>query len=278
MTSVKGKPKVKARAGARSATKARTPPRRVAERRLSKDTVVVAALADIDRNGLEEFSLRGVAKLLEVYPTAVSWHVSNKSQLLAEVVALAMSGLVPPGFPASWQSFLRQIFVRFREMLRRHPNIAPLIGTQLIANRGIDLGFSERLLAALEHAGFSGTSLVGAYNSVIAALVGFTTQEFAPIPAKDTHAWQKEVRDRLRKVDAQAYPTLAHNLGRLANQAFILRWQNGIDAPLDGSYRIFIDIMISGLERLAASPPPTPQGRPAIRSTRRASRHTPPKS
>jgi len=58
--------------------------------------------------------------------------------------------------------------------------MAPLIGTELLANREIDLDFVERLLATLAHAGLSGARLVAGYNAVIAALVGFTTQEFAP--------------------------------------------------------------------------------------------------
>ncbi len=236
---------------------ARTAPRSPAresgrgkERRLSADAVVEAALTEIDRHGQETFSLRNVAKSLNVYPTAVAWHVAGRSQLLAEVAALAMSDIAPPGFPDSWQNYLRQIFHRFRDMLRRHPNIAPLIGTQLVANRGVDLDFSERLLAALAHAGFAEMQLVGAYNTLIAAMVGFTTQEFAPIPEKDTKAWQKDVRDRLRDVSAARYPTLAGNMKLLANHAFILRWENGIDAPLDKSFARFVEVIILGLAAL----------------------------
>jgi TetR/AcrR family tetracycline transcriptional repressor len=239
-----------ARVGPRTSVRESGPGR---EGRLSADAVVKAALKEIDRHGLETFSLRNVAKSLNVYPTAVAWHVAGRSQLLAEVAALAMSDIAPPGFPDSWQSYLRQIFHRFRDMLRRHPNIAPLIGTQLVANRGVELDFSERLLAALAHAGFTELHLVGAYNTLIAAMVGFTTQEFAPIPERDTKTWQKDVRERLRDVSAARYPTLASNMKLLANHAFILRWENGIDAPLDKSFDIFVEVIILGLEAVLRS-------------------------
>src|SRR6185312_9818947 len=113
--------------------------------------------------------------------------------------------------------------------------VAPLIGTQLVANPAVDLDLIERLLAALVHAGLSGTRLLAGYNTVIAAAVGFTTQEFAPVPAEDTRVWQKEVRERLQSVPEIKYPLLAHNMALLGNRAFTLRWQNGIEAPLNRS-------------------------------------------
>ncbi len=104
-------------------------PRNVAKRvpsTLSRESIVAAALLEIDRNGLENFSLRNLAKTLGVYPTAIAWHVSSRGHLLAEVAALVLADILPPGFPDSWQSYLRQLFHRFREAIRRHPNVAPL--------------------------------------------------------------------------------------------------------------------------------------------------------
>jgi TetR/AcrR family transcriptional regulator, tetracycline repressor protein len=219
--------------------------------KLSRESIVAAALKEIDENGLDSFSLRNLAKRMGVYPTAITWHVESRSQLLAEVGALAMADILPPGFPTSWQSYLRNLFHRFREAIRRHPNIAPLIGTQLVANPGVDLDFVERLLATLDHAGFSGPKLVAAYNAVIAGLVGFTTQEFAPMPAEDRKEWRAGIRARLKGVKEFTHPILAANMKALANRAFIVRWQNGTENPLDDSFDIFVDVIISGLERLA---------------------------
>jgi AcrR family transcriptional regulator len=221
-------------------------------RNLSREIVVAAALEEIDRAGLENFSLRCVARSLGVFPTAVSWHVSDRSQLLAEVVRLVLADISPPGFHDSWQDFLRQVFHRFRAALREHPNCAPLIGAQLVANSAIDFDFIERLLAALAHAGLSGSRLVAAYNAVIAAVVGFTTQEFGPVPAIGTGPWQKEIRCRLEAVSESRHPLLVRNKALLGNKAFILRWQNGTQAPLDASFEAFVEIVISGIAQFAS--------------------------
>lgn len=60
---------------------------------------------------------------------------------------------------------------------------------------------------------------------------------------------------RLIEIDRDAHPILAANLKLLSNQAFILRWQNGTDAPLGRSYTAFIDVIVTGIEAMAEPPP-----------------------
>jgi hypothetical protein len=54
-------------------------------------------------------------------------------------------------------------------------------------------------------------------------------------------------------VQSSRFPLLADNMKLLGNKAFTLRWQNGTQAPLDASFEVFVDIVISGLERFAAA-------------------------
>jgi TetR/AcrR family transcriptional regulator, tetracycline repressor protein len=217
---------------------------------LTREAVVAAALAQIDEEGLEAFSLRNLAKRLSVYPTAIYWHVPNRNQLLAEAVALALGGMPSEAEGAGWRDYLRNLFGAYRDAFRAHPNIAPLVGSQLVSNTNVDLAFLERLLAELSRAGFAGVGLVGAYNTIIAALVGFTTQEFAPMPPEDTAQWREEMRARLDDIDAQTYPVLAANMGLLANRAFILRWDSGVGAPLDESFALYVETLIRGLDAM----------------------------
>ena len=217
---------------------------------LSKEAIVAAALAMIDREGLESFSIRRLAKALGVFPTAVNWYLASRREILAEVVELVTSDLSPARFYESWQEYLRLVFGKFRNAIRLHPHMAQLIGTHLIANPTVDLEFVERMLSALSHAGFRGGKLVAAYNTAIVAMVGFATQEFGPIPAEGTEIWRDDVRDRLKSVTAQSFPTLAQHMSLLQNKAFIVRWQNGTDAPLDASFEFFTETVIRGLEAM----------------------------
>lgn len=218
---------------------------------LNRELIITAALGLIDESGLESFSLRTLAQSLGVYPTAIYWYVPNRNELLAEIVAHILTKLSAPSRRRDWQQSLRDLFNNFRSAVAAHPNAAPLIGTAVVSNTAMDLPFVEHLLSILSRAGLSGADLVAGYNSVIAALVGFSTQEFASMPKEDPLAWQVTVQKRLLEIDHDAFPILAANLRLLSNRAFILRWQNGVDAPLEASYATYVDIVIDGLDALA---------------------------
>jgi TetR/AcrR family tetracycline transcriptional repressor len=224
------------------------PPKRPQDA-LSKDSVVVAALSLIDRDGLNGFSMRALADALGVYPTAIYWHVEDKNALLAEVVAHALKDSVPRPGPADWRLWLKEFFRRYRAAVQRHPNVAPLIGAQLVSNAGVGPATIELILSVLAAAGFRDDHLVHAYNAVIAVQVGFVTLEMAPAPPDNLEAWTVHMQASLRGVDPGQYPMLAENLSRMENRAFIVRWQNGTEVPLDDSFELFIDIAVRGLEQ-----------------------------
>jgi AcrR family transcriptional regulator len=213
--------------------------------------IVKATLELIDEVGQDGFTLRRLAERLGVYPTAIYWHVPGRDELLSRAVALALRDVMPQRRKGPWRDHLTTILERFRKAIRRHPNIAPLVGAQLVSNSSPDFEFIEGLLAVLGEAGISGVHLTGAYNFVVASIVGFTTQEFAPLPAEDTKAWQVRVRGRLSEVDPRRFPVLARNIDALANHAFILRWQNGNEVPMGVSFEFLVAGVIAGVERLA---------------------------
>lgn len=240
--------------------------RRPAAGALSKAGIVAAALELIDAHGLAAFSLRDVARRLHVYPTALYWHVPGRNALLAEVVAHALRDIVPSYDPADWRGWLRGLFRRYRAAVHGHPNIAPLIGAQLVSNEGVDARMIDGILAALTHAGYGDRDIVDAYNVVIATMCGFVTMELAPLPAEEPAGWAAALESRIRALGSLDHPTLARHLPGMANCAFILRWQNGVEVPLDRSFEAFIDSVIRGLaERAAQGPPPARAARGAAK-------------
>lgn len=219
---------------------------------LTPGRIIRAALQELDDRGLAAFSIRNLANRLGVYPTAIYWHVKNRDVILAQVVARILAD-VEPRRDQPWQRYLRALFANYRAAIKRHPNVAPLVGAHLIGNSSIPLSFVENVLTALCEAGFARRELAAAYNTVIAALVGFVTQEFAPIPEDDRALWQSAVQARLSPDALGEYPVLRENLPLLANQAFILRWDSGARAPLDDSFERYVEVVIGGLEQLAGA-------------------------
>ena len=218
---------------------------------LSKQRIAEAALAHIDAFGLGAFSMREIAAQLGVYPATVHWHVSTREALLAEVAATVMAEVTPPPGLQTWQEWIAELFRRCRAAVRRHPNVAQLLGAQLVSNGSLPTELVEGVLAALSQAGFEGQPLLEAYNCVIAAMLGFVTMEFSPLPADNTQAWAEELRERVHTIRPLDHPVLTRNLPLLANKAFIVRWENGTTVPLDSSFERHIQITIDGLEAFA---------------------------
>jgi len=217
---------------------------------LRREAILEAALAEIDAKGLASFSLRGLARSLGVNASVIVWHVGNRDAVVAEVIRLVLRDCVPPRMPGQpWQDWLRSLFFRFREAIRRHPNTAPLIGADTVSNLRPDFALVEAILSVLVEAGVPEERLCENYNAVQAALVGFVTQELARIPTEDLPSWQAGIQAGLAEADATRYPHLARLLPRLTNRAFILRWQNGAAAPMDSSFEVFVDYIIAGLEK-----------------------------
>lgn len=237
--------------------KRRGRPRRDEVVALDREQIVAEALRLIDERGLEAFSLRELARALGVFPTALYWHMpGGRNAVLGAVAATAFTDVVPPAADAldNWENWLRALFVRYRESLRQHPNIAPLLGAQIVSNTGVDMELVERILAALEAAGFRNERLLDAYNTVVAGLLGYVTLELAPAPAENASEWAQAFEAEIRDVDAGRFPRLARNLDLFANRAFIVRWQGGVDKPMTHSFDFYVETIIAGLRSLARSP------------------------
>ena len=213
--------------------------------------VADAALACIDRVGLDAFSLREVARDLGVFPTAIYWHVpGGRNGLLAEVAARVLEGITPSLDPAvAWADWLMDLFRRYRTAIRRHPNAAPLLGARLVSNPGVQADLIEGVVWALERAGHVGPDLADAYNAVIAGMVGFVTLEFARAPDDDAAAWRMSQHAHVATLTDGRYPAIARHAEALSGRAFILRWEDGVSRPLDSSFERFAAALICGLRR-----------------------------
>jgi TetR/AcrR family tetracycline transcriptional repressor len=199
---------------------------------------------------VEAFSVRDLARTLGVYPTALYWHVPGRNALIAGAVAQALGDLTPPNPAKPWQDELRALFARYRQAVRRHPRIAPVLGAQLVSNDGMNPLLVDHILALLEAAGFSGPMLANAYNVVIAAMVGFVTLELAPRPSDDPDGWAEAHARKLYATDPAQAPTLARHLPALADKAFIVRWSSGREQPLDAGFAAWCEVIVGGLQAL----------------------------
>jgi AcrR family transcriptional regulator len=92
---------------------------------LSREAIIEAALAVVDRDGLDATSMRRVAEELGTGPSALYWHVRNKGELLQLVFDRVVGEIeLPPPQPEHWQEQLKQLAREMRRVLTSHRDIA----------------------------------------------------------------------------------------------------------------------------------------------------------
>ncbi|WP_166677979.1 TetR/AcrR family transcriptional regulator [Kribbella kalugense] len=91
-------------------------------RTLTRDSIVRAAVAIADRDGLDAVSIRSVAAALEVRPMSLYGHVSSKEDLLDLMFdQVAGECLLGDELPQQWRSALEAIARRTRDQGMAHP-------------------------------------------------------------------------------------------------------------------------------------------------------------
>lgn len=215
--------------------------------------MVSAGLALIDDVGLDAFSMRALARRLEVDPMTLYWHVENRSQLLRAVAeeALASVQLPPPSLP--WPDWLRAMAHAYREAAHRHSRCAPLFGASLAPAAG-NLRLVEDLVAVLEDAGFAGPDLRDAYNAIVGSVVGWVSVELSAPPGENPEQFAVATRIALGELSAEEHPRLVANRPHLLDQAFGLRWTPGAEQPLDSSFDAMVDLLVEALQQRRERP------------------------
>jgi len=88
------------------------------------------ALELIDRDGLDGFNMRKLARELGVNPSSLYHHFHDKNEILNGVCRLVLEEsrvLAPLRVNATWQVYVKKSVGHYRRALMRHPNVAPLM-------------------------------------------------------------------------------------------------------------------------------------------------------
>lgn len=126
------------------------PPRQ----RLTRERVLAAALAVIDRDGVEGLSMRKLGAETGVEAMSLYNHVADKGDVLDGVVGLLWREVADRLRPATtWQQHARELAVAVRAVAHAHPAAYPLVFTRGgMPPELLEIG--SQLQARLREAGF----------------------------------------------------------------------------------------------------------------------------
>ncbi|GAA2646975.1 TetR/AcrR family transcriptional regulator [Streptomyces vastus] len=185
---------------------------------LSTDRIVAAARALVDAEGLGAVSTRRLAAELGVSGPSLYNHFRTKDQIL-EAVADSVSAQVDLSMfedGRDWRTALHDWAVSYREALRDHPNIVPVLARGP-GRRPAGLRLADVVFGAMVEAGWppAQATSIGALmryfimGSALGSFAGgFVDDETAYDPADYPHLGQAHLlAERQKKIDERAFET-----------------------------------------------------------------------
>lgn len=152
-----------------------TPARRPA---LTREAIVSAATAILDREGPEALSMRTVAAELGCGVMSLYRHVADRDELLDLVLARLVAAITLPPATGRWQDDLAGVARAFRAALVARPQLTPLLTARAGRNQG-SLALLDATLAVLRDAGLDPQQAVLAGSALGNLVAGAALQEVA---------------------------------------------------------------------------------------------------
>ncbi len=227
---------------------------------LSRERVVLEAVALADENGIAALTMRRLADRLDVEPMSLYHHVASKDEILDGMVDVVFREIELPSTQAEWKAAMRQRASSARDALRRHPWAVGRMESRATPGPAT-LRHHDAVIGCLRHAGFTVEMTAHAFSAIDSYLYGFAMQELN-LPFTTPEETAVMAVTFLDQFPTAQYPHLAE----LTTEHVL---QPGYDYGDEFEYGL--DLVLDGLERArrstTTSPPKTspPKKRRSVR-------------
>ena len=153
---------------------------------VTRPFILQAALAIIDRDGVDGLSMRRLSDAVGRDPAVLYRHVPNKAAVLDGVAEIVLAQLPVDTADPDWAGQLWFVAHDFRRLALAHPNVVPLLVTRPLATPLAQrppgtLRHLEDALALLTSAGFTGDDALHIYRVLFAYLYGHVLTELQEV-------------------------------------------------------------------------------------------------
>ena len=205
---------------------------------LSVQGIVDAAVGSIEKVGLGGVSMRQLAALLDVTPTALYHHVRDKNELLDLCAEHILSHIAEPDAALRWPDRLRTLILDQQATFMRYPGLARFLLVHRESSLAA-LSWAESILSVLHSAGFDGERAMR-----VLMTLSFLINPITLIDDKMHAVKTTKVLSRTR-VGA----LIRKNPGKLRLLAGVLPHLEGIS--YENHFAMALDRVIAGIEREA---------------------------
>ncbi len=215
----------------------RTEPGREPRVRLSRDRILLAAIALADEAGIDALTMRKLGERVGVEAMSLYNHVANKDELLDGMIDGVFAEVRMLSGGVDWRSAMRHRAVSMREVLGRHRWAIALMESRS-APGPATLRHHDAVIGVLRNAGFSVALAAHAYSALDSYIYGFALQERS-LPFDTAEETAAMAQDFIARIPADEYPHLAE----LTVQHVM---QPGYD--YGDEYLFGLDLILDGLE------------------------------
>jgi AcrR family transcriptional regulator len=222
---------------------ARTPRRRRRDR-LTQDAIVDAALRVLDADGLDQLSMRHVARTLNTTAAALYWHVGSKDGLLDLMFDRVIGEQhVPDPDPERWQEQVKEVARTMRATILRHRDIVRLSVGRIPMGPNA-LRYADRLVGILRAGGLPDALAFTGQQLLISIVIGFAIDETGeggqpPADQPPPEAAAAMARDYVASLPRDRFPNLVAVAGHFAA------------GDQDERFELLLDIFVTGLAQRA---------------------------
>jgi AcrR family transcriptional regulator len=189
---------------------------------LSRERILRTALDLVDRQGLDQLTMRALGEALSVEAMSLYRYVSGKGDVLAGIADLVVSEFELPAPSVGWREGLRRVADSVWRATERHPQVTPLLLETPTGTPGA-LAFAEGMLALIGRAGFTPDEAHRIYRLTQAYALGSALMFHASPPPE-------AVREMARTLESSdQYPLLRQALARTRAIDRRADYQSGID-------------------------------------------------
>lgn len=205
--------------------------------KINRGQVTRTGLKLLNQIGLEQLTLRRLAKELDVQAATIYWHFKDKQELLDEMAtAVWVEGSVqmfPRRKSADWRDWAAAYGEGIRKILLVYRNGARMVsGTRWTTTEPLKV--TERIGGELIASGFSLREAVVLLSTIYNYTLSFTMEEQAVFPVPGERAPHYSLEERNERLDPTAFP-LQRQATPILFDRYDRRYREGLNLILKGA-------------------------------------------
>ena len=206
---------------------------------LSRERVLLAAIALADERGIESLTMRALGEQLGVEAMSLYYHVANKDKLLDGMVDLVYGEIELPSGEADWKTTIRRVATSAHQALSRHRWAITQMETRTRPGPA-NLRHHDSVIRTFREAGFSIKQAIHAFSVLDSYISGFALQQLT-MPFDTSEELAEMAESILAQFPADEYPHLAETITEHVTKA-------GYD--YEAEFLFGLDLILEGLDRL----------------------------